>query len=266
MRGVFTAGVLDVFLRRGLLFNYVAGTSAGTSNGLSYASRQAGRAHYCNIDILKKRSYIGWRFIFTQRCVMDYDFLYGELPKKVYPFDFAQYLKSGRFILTATDCETGEAAYFDTPQNLDDLLAACRASCSMPVFCPIVRIGGRAYLDGGVCDPVPVKKAAADGFEKRVVVLTRPKGYRKNENWNWASWIYFKYPRLRKALAEKSDRYNAVMDWIDAAEKSGEILAIRPTAELPGRLESDSERLENLYQNGVGEAEKILDKIEKYIG
>ena len=135
----------------------------------------------------------------------------------------------------------------------------------MPVFCPVVRINGTPYLDGGVADAVPVKKALEDGFEKRIVVLTRQKGYRKAENWRRAAWLYPQYPRLRKALAEKSDKYNATMDYIDSAEKRGEIVAIRPTIKLAGRLNSNPAELEILYQNGVDEAQKALKNIEKYI-
>ncbi|MBO5254916.1 MAG: patatin-like phospholipase family protein, partial [Opitutales bacterium] len=143
MRGVFTAGILDSFLKHEIFFNYVVATSAGTSNGLSYASRQMGRAHYCNIETLRKYNYIGVKFLLSQRCIMDYKYLYGYLPLVEKPFDFQSYLKSGRFVLTTTSCQTGEAVYFDTPQTEDLLLDVCKASCSMPLFCPYL---GFSYL------------------------------------------------------------------------------------------------------------------------
>ena len=266
MRGVFTSGVTDAFLKHEILFNYVAGTSAGTSNGLSYAARQQGRAHYCNIEALRKYNYIGLKFLFTQGCIMDYKYMFNELPLREYPFDFQTYLKSGRFVLTATDCITGKTCYFDTPQTEDLLLDVCKASCSMPLFCPIVYVQGRPYLDGGIADAIPLSKANADGYQKCVVVLTRRYGYRKNENWKWLSWFYYKYPNLRKALIEKSACYNATISRIEQLEKEGQIFVIRPTIKLAGRLNSNSDELQKLYENGVEQVEKNLANLEKFLG
>ena len=265
MRGVFTAGVLDEFLRRGLAFNYAIGTSAGASNGLSYASRQAGRARYCNIDALRKRNYIGAKFLLTQRCIMDFDYLFGELPLREYPFDFDRYLESGRFILTATDCRSGQARYFDTPKTPAALLAACRASCSMPLVCPMCRIGGREYLDGGIVDAIPFKKAIADGREKIVAVLTRKAGYRKVENWKYISLIYYNYPNLRRALMQKAQRYNDDMAELEGLERAGRAVVLRPTYAFASRLTSDKTELERLYFNGVRQAQKHFEKIEKFL-
>ncbi len=264
MRGVFTAGVLDSFLKHNVFFEYVVATSAGTSNGLSYASRQFGRARYCNIETLRNYNYIGLKFLFTQRCIMDYKYLYGYLPLVENPFDFQTYLKSGRFVLTTTSCETGEAVYFDTPQNEALLLDVCKASCSMPLFCPIAYVEGKPYLDGGIADAIPIKKAFADGFEKCVVILTRQKGYRKNENWKMLSWLYWKYPKLRKALIEKSQKYNSTIELIEQLENEGKIFVIRPNTQLAGRLNANTEDLEKFYQEGVLIGENCIENLNKY--
>ncbi len=265
MRGVWTAGALDCFLENGVDFNYAIGTSAGASNGLSYASGQAGRARFCNIDALKQHNYIGAKFIFTQRCVMDFDYLFGDLPKKVYPFDFSQYLKFGKFILVATDCLTGKPAYFDTPQTPEKLLAACRASCSMPLVCPICRIDGNPYLDGGITDAVPFEKARADGRRKLVILLTRRKGYIKTENWRYLSLYYLKYPNLRRALLRKAPRYNTAIKTIDDMQKRGEAFVLRPTFYSENRLNSDTEELARLYENGYTVAKSSLAALRKYL-
>ncbi len=266
MRGVFTSGVTDAFLEHGILFDYVAGTSAGTSNGLSYAARQKGRAHYCNIEALRKYNYIGLKFLFTQGCIMDYKYMFNELPLVEYPFDFQTYLKSGRFILTATDCLTGEAHYFDTPQTEDLLLDVCKASCSMPLFCPIAYVQGRPYLDGGIADAIPISRAQADGYEKCVVVLTRPLGYRKYENWKLLSLFYYKYPNLRKALIKKAELYNKTISKIEELERKGQVFVIRPSMKLTGRLNSNPDELQTLYENGVAEVEKNIANLEKFLG
>ncbi len=265
MRGVFTAGVLDCFLRAQVYFSYVVATSAGTSNGLSYASRQLGRAHYCNIETLRKYNYIGLKFLFSQRCIMDYKYLYGYLPLVENPFDFQTYLKSGRFVLTATSCETGEAVYFDTPKNEKLLLDVCKASCSMPLFCPIAYVEGKAYLDGGISDAIPIKKAISDGNKKIVVVLTRPQGYRKKEDWRLLSLLYWRYPNLRKALCSKADKYNSTMDFIEKLEQEGKIFVIRPETQLAGRLNANPDALESFYQEGISVGNNSIEKMKNFL-
>lgn len=263
IRGVFTAGATDCFLDNKIFFPYVIGVSAGASNGLSYASRQRGRARKCDIDILSERNYIGVKFLFSQGCIMDYDFLFGELPKKILPYDMGAYLKSGRFVLVATNCLTGKAAYFDTPVGSDDLLLKCRASCSLPFACRMVYVGGVPMLDGGIADALPIRRAQSDGYEKCVVVLTRNKGYRKSEKFSrLPGFVYSKYPELRKALATKNARYNASLSYIEELESAGRAVVIRPESPLKvNRLERSAERLEALYREGYSCAERALGRI-----
>ncbi len=265
MRGVFTAGVGDCFLDNNIYFPYTIGVSAGASNGLSYASRQRGRAIFCNVGALKLYNYIGFKFMLTQRCIMDYNYLFGKLPREIYPFDFETYLKSGRFILTATDCNTGKPAYFDTPQTNDDLLVKCRASCSLPYCSTIVKCDGSEYLDGGVSDPLPIRKAQADGYRKCVVVLTRNAGYRKKSLPFSLSWLFYrKYPNLRKAMQRRVDKYNDSLSYIEELEASGDIVVIRPKKPIVvGRLESNTKKLEDFYQEGYDCASEAISKIRE---
>ncbi len=265
MRGVFTAGATDCFLDNKLYFPYVIGTSAGSSNGLSYVSRQKGRAKFCNIDALS-RNYIGLKFLFTQKCIMDYQFLFDELPKKVYPYDFETYLTSKtRFVLVATNCETGKPIYFDTPQTFDSLLSACRSSCSLPFVCPIHYNDNIPTLDGGIADAIAINKAIKDGFSKCVIILTRNAGYRKTEKFLGLQEIFYrKFPRLREALRTKSQRYNETISFIEELEKRGEIVVIRPENPIDvGRLSSDEARLEALYDEGYRLAQNAIEKIAK---
>lgn len=253
MRGVFTAGVLDAFLDEKIYFPYTVGVSAGSSNGLSYASRQRGRARFCNIDALSRYNYIGLKFLFTRRCIMDYDFLFGELPRNVYPYDFDAYLKSGAFKLVATNCITGRAEYFDKPETFDSLLDACRASCSLPYVCPIAEVGGVPYLDGGLSEPVAVRCAELDGYKKFVFVLTRNAGFVKPSMYRpIAKFLYKKYPNLIECIKTANVRYNETLAYAERLEREGRAVLIRPVRPLRvDRLERDVLRLSSLYDEGL---------------
>lgn len=266
MRGTFTSGALDCLLDHKIYFPYVIGVSAGGSNGLSYASRQRGRARACNIDELRKRRYIGLRYLFTQRCIMDYDYLFGELPRNVRPYDFAAYLAAGKFILVATNCLTGEPAYFDTPQTMDDLLSVCRASCSIPYASPAVRIGSVPYLDGGISDAIPLRRAESDDCDKNVVILTRNAGYRKGSMAGPLTRIFYRrYPKLVERLKRAHEDYNASLEYVENLERQNKIIVIRPQEPLKvNRLERDPARLEDLYKQGYAEAEKLAEKIRGF--
>ena len=174
MRGVFTAGALDFLMDKKIYFPYTIGVSAGACNGLSYASRQRGRAKACNIDLLDKYHYIGFRYFFTKRSIMDFDLIFDDFPTRIIPYDYDTYFASPeRFVMVTSNCRTGEANYFEEKHDPVRLLNICRASCSLPFVCPITHVDGVPMLDGGICDAIPIRKAIADGFDRNVVVLTR---------------------------------------------------------------------------------------------
>lgn len=263
MRSVFTAGVLDCLLDNKIYFPYVIGVSGGSSHGLSYVSRQRGRARACDIDELRAHRYIGLRFLFTQGCIMDYKYLFGDLPKKVRPYDFDTYLKCGKFVLVATNCLTGKAEYFDTPKTFDGLLAACQASCSLPYVCKKVWIDGVPYLDGGLADAIAQRRAEVDGFKKNLVVLTRNKGFRKTSmSCFLAPIMYRKYPKLVEQLQRAHLDYNENLKYIETLEEREEIVVIRPKNKIVvNRLERDCSKLERLYDEGYACAKESLEKI-----
>lgn len=261
MRGVFTAGALDYLMDKGIRFPYTIGVSAGACNGLSYASRQRGRAKICNIDLLDKYHYIGVKHFFTKRSIMDFDLIFNEFPARIIPYDYDTYFGSSeRFVMVTCNCRTGEANYFEEKHDPLRLLNICRASCSLPFVCPIFYVDDVPMLDGGICDPIPIRKAIADGFERNVIVLTRNKGYRKNESDKSVPWfVYRKYPALRERLRVKNKHYNETLDYVEKLEEEGKAIIIRPEKPLVvDRIEQDVKKLSGLYNEGYECARKVL--------
>ena len=261
MRGVFTAGVLDYLLDAKIYFPYVIGVSAGACNGLSYVSRQRGRAKKCNIDLLDKYHYIGYHYLLTKRNIMDFDLIFEDVPMRILPYDYKTYFDSSeRFVMVTSNCETGEANYFEEKNDPVRLLNICRASCSLPFVCPISYVDGMPMLDGGICDAIPIRKAIADGFERNVVVLTRNKGYRKEVKEKSLPWfLYRKYPALRESLRVKNERYNETLDFLEQLEREGKVTIIRPEKQLEvDRMERDVSKLEDLYNQGYECAKKSM--------
>lgn len=266
MRGVFTAGVLDFFIDAGVEFPYVIGVSAGSSNGLSYASKQRGRAKKSNIDFLGKTRYISLKRLLFKGEIMNFDLLFEHLPRKILPYDFEAYKNfKGRFVIVTSNCLTGRAQYFENPKTLDDLLSVCRASCSLPFLTRIHSVNGIPMFDGGVCDPIPFKKALDDGCGKIVAVLTRNLGYRKD--WFFVPpFAYGKYPNMRRALKEKTALYNAEIEALENMERAGKAFVIRPKKSLKvGRMGKDIGKLAALYEEGYEEAKNSFEKMKNFL-
>lgn len=261
MRGVFTAGVLDYFMDQNIHFPYTIGVSAGASNGISYASGQRGRARFSNIDLLKQYNYIGLRHLLRGKGIIDLDFLFYTFPDKYYPYDYDAYFNSPeRFVMVTSNCITGKAEYFEEKNNRDRMLAICRASCSLPILCPLAYVDGVPMVDGGVCDAIPVKHALEEGYLQNVIVLTRNKEYRKEEkDFYLPGFIYKQYPAIRDQLKLRYRRYNEVLDYIDELEKEGNALVIRPEQPVTvGRTEANIHKLSDLYEEGYTCAKRIV--------
>lgn len=260
MRGVFTSGVLDYFLDNDIEFPYVIGVSAAAGNGLSYISKQRGRAKQTNIDLYEKYNYVGLKFLIKKKNIFDFDFLYHELPEKILPYDYETYFASPqRFEMVTSNCITGEANYLEDKSDPDRVIAIAKASGSLPFVSPIVHVDAIPMLDGGITDSVPVVRAQSQGYQKNVVVLTRNKGYRKKEKeFKLPSFIYKKYPALRRALENRGKMYNSQLDMIDELEEKGELFVIRPERPIEvNRLEKDISKLKDLYQEGYDLAKNI---------
>jgi len=261
MRGIFTCGVLDCFMDNNLYFPYVVGVSAGACNGLSYMSRQRGRARFSNIDMLDKYNYIGFRHFLKNRNIMDFNLLFKDLPETIYPYDYESYFGSAtRFEMVTSNCLTGEAEYFEEKRDKDRLLSIAKASSSLPIMCPITYVDDIPMLDGGICDSIPVKRAISVGFDKNIVVLTRNKGYRKEKkDIKIPSFVYRKYPAMRQALGKRNALYNSQLELIDKLEDEGKIQVIRPLKPVQvDRMEKSTAKLTELYDEGYRCAEESI--------
>lgn len=262
LRGVFTCGVLDCFMDKGIHFPFTVGVSAGACNGLSFMSGQRGRARASNIDLMDKYHYIGFRYLLTQRCIMDFKLLFEDFPERIIPYDYDAYFSNpDRFVMVTTNCLTGKAEYLEERSSSARIMDIVRASSSLPFASPITNVDGIPMLDGGIADSIPVEYAISQGYEKIVVVLTRNKGYRKrNSSMTLAKVAYRKYPNLQKALAERNAVYNRTMDLVERLEDEGRIISIRPSKPVEvGRMEKDTSKLAALYEEGYNEASRLIN-------
>lgn len=263
MRGVFTCGVLDYFMDNNIYFPYAIGVSAGACNGLSFISRQRGRAKYSNIDLLAKYNYIGIKHFLKKRNIMDFDLLFHDFPDNIIPYDYETYFASpSRFEMVTTNCLTGKADYFEEKSSQNRVIDIVKASSSLPIMCPITYVDEIPMLDGGICDSIPVLRATEQGFKKNVVVLTRNKGYRKeSKDIKVPSFIYKKYPAVREALSNRNALYNSQLDLVDKLEEEESILVIRPQKPVVvDRIEKDTNKLLALYEEGY-ECAKIINSL-----
>ena len=263
LRGVFTCGVLDCFMDHGVRFPFIVGTSAGACNGLSYMSGQRGRARCSNIDLMDKYHYVGFKYLLTQGCIMDYKLLFEDFPEKIIPYDYEAYFSNPtRYVMVTTNCLTGKAEYLEEKSSADRVMSIVRASSSLPFVTKITYVDGVPMLDGGIVDSIPVKYALEQGYEDIVVVLTRNKGYRKKEGkMRIAKAFYRKYPYLQQALFDRNAVYNQTMDMIERLEEQGKITVIRPLKPVDvGRVEKDTAKLAVLYDEGYEIAEQLLTK------
>lgn len=260
MRGVFTSGVLDAFMKHDLYFRYIVAVSAGACNGMSYVSRQPRRARISNIDYLARYKYIGIRHLVTQGCIFDRELLYDKFPNQLLPFDFDEYFKHAKdFEMVTTNCLTGKAMYLSETSDRQRSLDIVRASSSLPYVSKIVTVDGIPMLDGGIIDSIPINRAIETGHEHNVVILTRNKDWRDTgKDRKVPAFIYKNYPRLRVALSHRHVVYNQQIDLIDRLEAEGKITCIRPIRPMEvGRIENDVEKLERLYEEGFAIGEKF---------
>ncbi len=263
MRGVFTSGVLDAFMKHDLYFNYIVSVSAGACNGMSYVSRQPRRARMSNIDYLAKYKYLGIRHLVTQGCIFDPELLYDKFPNEYLPFDFDAYFNNpATFEMVTTNCLTGCAMYLTEKQDKQRALDIVRASSSLPFVSKIVNVDDIPMLDGGIVDSIPVMRAIETGHEFNVVVMTRNYGFRaKGKDHKIPHFVYKKYPRLRVVLSRRLAVYNAQLELVERLEKEGKIVCIRPERPMEvGRMEKDTAKLERLYEEGYRLGEEFCRK------
>ena len=266
MRGVFTSGVLDGFMKHELYFNYVVAVSAGACNGMSYMSRQPRRARVSNIDYLARYDYIGLRHLVTHGCILDTKLLYDKFPNEFIPFDFDTFFNNpATFEMVTTNCLTGRPEYLQERRDRQRAIDVARASSSLPYVSKIVMVDGVPMLDGGIADSIPVQRAMDLGHEKNVLVLTRNKGYRTSgRDHKIPHFIYKKYPRLRVLLSHRLEAYNRQLEMVDRLEEEGKVICIRPERPMEvTRMEKDTAKLERLYEEGFMLGEKFCKEMGK---
>lgn len=253
MRGVFTSGVLDAFMKHECYFRYVVAVSAGACNGMSYISRQPRRARISNIDMLVKYDYLGVRRLVTHGCIYDPELLYDRFPNEIVPFDYDIYFRNAAtFEMVTTNCVTGRAEYLTETTDRRRAIDIVHASSSLPYVCKMIDVDGVPMLDGGIVDSIPVMRAMEQGYRHNVVVCTRNRGYRSNgRDRKIPHFIYKNYPRLRVALSRRIAVYNEQLALVERLEDEGSIICIRPQRPMDvDRMTKDAERLEALYEEG----------------
>ena len=261
MRGVFTSGVLDAFMKHDLYFPYVVAVSAGACNGLSYMSRQPRRARYSNIDMLRKYDYISLKRLLTQGSIFDPNILYERFPNEIVPFDYETYRENPAvYEIVTTNCLTGRAEYLTEKTDPKRLTAIVKASSSLPYVAQITEVDGVPMLDGGIVDSIPVVRAIDKGYSPNVVILTRNRGFRSSEpDIKVPKLFYGEYPRLRVALSRRVEEYNKQLELIERMEDWGEVICIRPERPMEvDRLCRDVEKLEALYEEGFMLGEQFI--------
>lgn len=269
MRGMFTAGVIDVMMENGIKFDGAIGVSAGAAFGCNYKSNQPGRVIRYNKKYCRDKRYCSIRSLIKTGDMYGADFCYHEMPEKLDIFDCDTFRQSPmEFYAVCTDIVSGKPVY-KRLENADYAdMEWLRASASMPLASRIVELDGYCLLDGGISDSIPLKYFESIGYDRNIVVLTQPRGYVKGKNKLMLPLKISlkKYPAVIKALADRHIMYNETIKYIEQKEKSGEILVIRPEKALEiGRTEHNPEKLERVYRTGRLAAEKVLGDIITFL-
>jgi predicted patatin/cPLA2 family phospholipase len=268
MRGIYTAGVLEYFMENDIYVPYVIGVSAGACMGASYLSRQPGRNRTVNLDFLHDKRYLSYSNYLKNRELFGMDFIFDEIPNRIVPFDVKTLINSPEeFVIGATDCVSGEAVYFKK-KDYDEVLISklLRATSSLPFVAHAVEHDGKMLLDGGIVTPLPLGKSIDDGNDSNIVILTKPRGYRKRPSRMSKIIHYKKYPKVDMKLKERYKHYNKDLEFIYAKEKEGKAFVFAPSQDLKiSRTEKSKDKLEKLYRLGYQDAKAQGSKLKQFI-
>lgn len=268
-RPIFSAGVMDALLENNIFFPYCIGVSAGITNGFSYFSSQKGR----NLEILEKyrndKRYLGFRNFFKCKSLFGLDFVFDEIPNKLSPYNIDALTNyKGRVLVGVTNALTGKTEYLDG-KKIDNKNTMLRATCAIPLFFPAIKINEGYYYDGGLLDPIPIKKAIEDGNDKHLIILTRPKSYRKKlgkGNIVAAKIVSRKYPKLKDSFLTRHKLYNETVKFCEELEKQGKAIIIRPREDQAiESFEKDIEKLKKGYKDGYNMALERIDEIKSLL-
>ena len=269
MRGMFTAGVLDVLMENGLVTDGAIGVSAGAVFGCNYKSHQIGRVIRYNTEYCNDKRYASFKNLVKTGNLYSEQFCYHEVPEKLDPFDEAAFAASPMdFFVVCTDVKTGEPIYHKCRKGDAEDVLWMEASASMPLAAKIVKIGHYGLLDGGVADSIPVRFFESIGYKRNLIILTQPKGYVKKKN-KFLPAIrakYFRYPAFVEAVADRHERYNEPLSYISMLEQAGKDYVIRPPIPLEiGAMERDPAQLRRVYETGRAVAQIQVEKIRDFL-
>ncbi len=269
MRGMFTAGVIDVLMEHGISFDGAIGVSAGACFGCNYKSKQIGRVIRYNTRFCRDKRYGGFGVLLKTGNYYSKKFCYEDVPLKYDIFDFDTFESNPmEFYVVCTDVETGKAVYHKFENRNDHAFEWIRASASMPLVSQFVEIEGKKLLDGALADSIPLQFFQKIGYDRNVVILTQPDGFRKKRSsaFGLMKLYYRRYPKLVQAIATRHVHYNATLELIAQQERAGDTLVIRPAQALPiSRTEKDPDKLRQVYEIGRQTALRRIDEIQKYL-
>lgn len=267
MRGLYTAGVLDAFIEADIQVDAIIGVSAGALFGVNLASCQKGRALRYNQKFIHHPSYMSLRSWMRTGNLINKNFTYYEIPKYYDVFDQAAFEASGiDFYAVATDVETGQADYLKVTDVMEQM-EALRASSALPFVSEIVTYQGKRYMDGGFSDSIPVQFAKSLGYDKVIVVLTRPRDYRKKPSKGYLiKAAYRKYPKFVEAAVNRYRHYNEQLEEVIRMEELGQVYAIHPKEALNiGRLEKDPKKFEEIHAVGLADGRAHVESLRPYL-
>lgn len=264
MRGMFSAGVFEAFMLKGLVFPYITAVSAGACNILSYMSNQPLRTRRIIENYITDKRYFSLKNWMEKGSIFGFDFIFEDLPKTLLPFDFETYYNyPGVLQVGTTDCRSGQSVWFGK-EAIGHSFLPVRASASLPFLAPIVHIGSRDLLDGALVAPIPYEKAQEAGYKKFIIVLTRNSGYRKKKSVPQIllkTW-YKDYPKLWEIMQQRPELYNKQLEYVEQLEKDGKAVIIRPQIPLEiDRLDIKPDKLLGLHDHGIGCGLEAYDKI-----
>ena len=270
MRGMYTAGVLDVLMEKKIQVDGAIGVSAGAVFGCNYKSGQIGRTLRYNLKFCGDKRYGTIHSLLKSGDIYDVDFCYHQIPEIIDPFDNDAFVKNpAEFYVVCTDVNTGKAVYHKCTDCGREDLKWMQASASMPLVSKIVETDGYQLLDGGIADSIPIMWFRRQGYKKNLVILTRPDGYRKKKMkfQGAVNLMLHRYPNLAKAMARRYKVYNKTLEKIEELKAKGEVMVLCPSHLIEvSRLEKDPEKLKALYQLGREDAMKNLDSIRAFLG
>ncbi len=269
MRGLFTAGVMDVMMEQALRYDGIVGVSAGSSFGCNYKSHQPGRVLRYNMRFHDDPRYMGLRSLLTTGNLVGAEFSYHTLPLELDVFDSATFESDPtEFHVVCTDVDTGEPVYYVMERVDYDSLEWLRASASMPVVTRPVRVSdGRRMLDGGISDSIPLEYFQRAGYGRNVVILTQPRDYRKQPAPEWLFKLLMPgTPKIAEAMARRHEMYNAQLEYVGRQVEAGNTFVIAPEAPLPiGRVEMKPEKMQRVYEMGRETCIALLPDLRRFL-